>query len=177
MLSFLFPKKELSAQYKTIYDFKVEALHGGTIDFSEYTHQIVEYAFYIGEKLGASVKLAHIVEQPFYYGDIEYPSIGPYTEELGKGADKIMRALVDKYKKNYTACEGKVIRGVSILELIVYRIRADGCRIRSSTKAGEVIFPASLVWLVLRAKCRSHALAECCPMCLCRQGLVWPCKV
>ena len=36
MLSFLFPKKELQAQLKTIYDFKVEALDGGTIDFSEF---------------------------------------------------------------------------------------------------------------------------------------------
>ena len=81
------------------------------VDFNEHTNPVVEYAFYIAGKLGASVKLAHVVEQPFYYGDIEYPSIGPYTEELGKEADKIMKALVDKYKKNFTACEGKVIRG------------------------------------------------------------------
>ncbi len=36
MLSFLFPKKELQAQYKSIYDFKVAALDGGTIDFSKF---------------------------------------------------------------------------------------------------------------------------------------------
>lgn len=36
MLSFLFPKKELNAQYKSIYDFKVEALDGGEIDFSKF---------------------------------------------------------------------------------------------------------------------------------------------
>ncbi len=36
MLSFLFPKNDLSAQHKTIYDFKVEALDGGEIDFSDF---------------------------------------------------------------------------------------------------------------------------------------------
>jgi len=36
MLSFLFPKNELSAQHKSIYDFKVKALDGGEIDFSEF---------------------------------------------------------------------------------------------------------------------------------------------
>ena len=36
MLSFLFPKKELSAQHKNIYDFKVEGLEGDTIDFSKF---------------------------------------------------------------------------------------------------------------------------------------------
>lgn len=36
MLSFLFPKNELSAQHKTIYDFKVEALDGSEIDFAKF---------------------------------------------------------------------------------------------------------------------------------------------
>ncbi len=36
MLSFLFGPKALDAQTKTIYDFKVTALEGGTIDFSKY---------------------------------------------------------------------------------------------------------------------------------------------
>ena len=36
MLSFLLHKNELSAQQKTIYDFKVEALDGGEIDFSKF---------------------------------------------------------------------------------------------------------------------------------------------
>lgn len=36
MLSFLFPKKELQAQLKSIYDFKVEALDGGVIDFAQF---------------------------------------------------------------------------------------------------------------------------------------------
>lgn len=36
IFSFLFPPKELDAQYKSIYDFKVEALEGGTIDLSKY---------------------------------------------------------------------------------------------------------------------------------------------
>lgn len=35
-LSFLFPPKTLDAQTKNIYDFKVEGLDGGTIDFSQY---------------------------------------------------------------------------------------------------------------------------------------------
>lgn len=36
MLSFLFPKKELSAQHNNIYDFKVKALDGGIIDFAKF---------------------------------------------------------------------------------------------------------------------------------------------
>ncbi len=36
MLSFLFSKNELNAQHKSIYDFKVEALDGGIIDFSQF---------------------------------------------------------------------------------------------------------------------------------------------
>lgn len=36
MLSFLFGPKALDAQTKTIYDFKVTALDGGTIDLSKY---------------------------------------------------------------------------------------------------------------------------------------------
>lgn len=90
------------------------------IDFNEHTHPIVEYAFYIAGKLGAIVKLTHVVERPFYYGDIEYPSIGPYTEELGKEADKIMQALVEKYKKDFATCEGKVIKGDIAESIIEY---------------------------------------------------------
>lgn len=36
MLSFLFPKNELNAQHKTIYDFKVEGLDGSVIDFAKF---------------------------------------------------------------------------------------------------------------------------------------------
>ena len=36
ILSFLFAKKELDAQFKSVYDFKVESLEGGTIDLSKY---------------------------------------------------------------------------------------------------------------------------------------------
>ncbi|MEZ5046408.1 MAG: glutathione peroxidase [Chitinophagaceae bacterium] len=36
LFGFLFASKSLPAQYKTIYDFKVEALDGGTIDFSKF---------------------------------------------------------------------------------------------------------------------------------------------
>jgi glutathione peroxidase len=36
MFSFLSPKKELTAQQKSIYDFKVESLDGGEIDFAKF---------------------------------------------------------------------------------------------------------------------------------------------
>jgi len=36
MFSFLFSKNELSAQHKSIYDFKVESLEGGEIDFAKF---------------------------------------------------------------------------------------------------------------------------------------------
>lgn len=36
MFSFLFPKNELKAQHKSIYDFKVAGLEGGEIDFSKF---------------------------------------------------------------------------------------------------------------------------------------------
>jgi glutathione peroxidase len=36
MLSFLFPKKELSAQHKSIYDFQVEGLMGDQINFKDF---------------------------------------------------------------------------------------------------------------------------------------------
>ena len=36
ILSFLFATKELDAQFKSVYDFKVESLEGGTIDLSKY---------------------------------------------------------------------------------------------------------------------------------------------
>ena len=36
ILSFLFASKELDAQFKSVYDFKVESLDGGTIDLSKY---------------------------------------------------------------------------------------------------------------------------------------------
>ena len=36
MFSFLFSPKALDAQTKSIYDFKVESLDGGTIDFAKY---------------------------------------------------------------------------------------------------------------------------------------------
>lgn len=36
IFSFLFPPKELAAQFKSIYDFKVESLEGGSIDLSKY---------------------------------------------------------------------------------------------------------------------------------------------
>jgi glutathione peroxidase len=36
ILSFLFAPKELDAQFKSVYDFKVESLEGGTIDLSKY---------------------------------------------------------------------------------------------------------------------------------------------
>ncbi|MBP9933002.1 MAG: hypothetical protein KBF25_04865, partial [Chitinophagaceae bacterium] len=36
MFSFLFAPKALDAQTKSIYDFKIESLDGGTIDLSKY---------------------------------------------------------------------------------------------------------------------------------------------
>ncbi len=96
------------------------------VDYNEHTHPLVDYAFYIAEKLGASVTLVHVVEKPHYYGDIEYPTIAPYTEELGKEAEKIMQALVEKYRKDFAACEGKVLHGDIADSIIKYSADEQG---------------------------------------------------
>lgn len=90
------------------------------IDFLSHTDQIAEYAVYIAEKFGASLKFVHVIEPPQSFADQEYPSLGSYTAELVQSAEEKMKQLVEQCRNNISGCEGTIFKGNTVDTLVKY---------------------------------------------------------
>lgn len=96
------------------------------IDFLRHTDQITEYAVYMAEKFGASLKFVHVIEPPQSVADQEYPSLRSYTAEVVTSAEEKMKQLVEQCRNNFSGCEGTILKGDIVDTLIKYAQDKEG---------------------------------------------------
>ena len=90
------------------------------IDFHQHTDQLAEYAGYIGKQFGARLKFTHIIEPPQGIAPYEYPSFGAFRAEVSKHVEEEMTQFLNKYRKTYPDCEGKIFQGNIVDSIIKY---------------------------------------------------------
>lgn len=90
------------------------------VDFQSYTDEIVEFAIGIANKLAAKVTFFHVVESVEYYFDFIPTYLTLNDEETLAHAQKKMSDLIEKSKKTWMGCTGKVSSGDVVDTILEY---------------------------------------------------------
>ncbi len=96
------------------------------IDFNQHTEQLAEYAIGIAQKLGASLRFVHVLEPPHRIGIYEYPSLGPFTNEVEEHAEEKMKRFIKKMRERFPNSDGKIRRGIIVDSIIDYVDEENG---------------------------------------------------
>jgi nucleotide-binding universal stress UspA family protein len=90
------------------------------VDFQRYTDELAEFAVATANKLAAKVVFFHVVEVLAFYSDF-IPTYMPINdEETIEHAKSKMDALVEKSKKTWMGCSGRVDRGDVVDTIVDY---------------------------------------------------------
>lgn len=90
------------------------------VDFLEHTDQLLDFAGYIAQKLGAALHCIHVVETHQKYAGYEAPSLSSLDREMAELAEQQMQLLVDKNQRTLPNWEGKVLKGDTVGTIIQY---------------------------------------------------------
>ena len=91
------------------------------IDLDRHTKKLVEFSVYFAEKLSASIKLIHVVEN-ITTGDmmVGSPSFEPLYEDQAKRAQIAVTNIIEEHKAVIPDMDGTVIRGDVVDEVVKY---------------------------------------------------------
>ena len=91
------------------------------VDLDRHTEKLVEFAVFFANKLSASLRLIHIVEN-VSTGDMMLgsPSFEPIYKEQKVKAEELMANIVTDSKRKLADVSGTVIRGEVVEEIVNY---------------------------------------------------------
>jgi nucleotide-binding universal stress UspA family protein len=90
------------------------------VDFEKHTGKLVEFAIYIAEKLSAEITLLFITETLGPFAGFAHTSIDIAAAELHAYYEKKMINLLEDIKKQFPRCNGDVVEGNIVDEIIAF---------------------------------------------------------
>jgi len=94
------------------------------VDLHQNTNVLVEFAVDMGKKFNAELNFLHVVPPLESYSGVYLSSWGETEEKMVASAEEKMNAIVESNKENCVSCNGKVIIG-DIVDNIIAHSKAE----------------------------------------------------
>jgi nucleotide-binding universal stress UspA family protein len=88
------------------------------VDFSKHTDKLVEFAVYIAGKLSAHINFLYVVETFGAYAGIAHTSLELAAKEIQDHYEQKMANLIADNKEKCLGCDGEVVKGDVVDEII-----------------------------------------------------------
>ncbi len=95
------------------------------VDFDQHTDKLVEYALFVAEKFAATIHFYHVSEAFGGYERYEHPSLEEIETGLRAHSQIEMDRLVEKTSAQYGKCQGSVVNGDIVDEILVFSKKQD----------------------------------------------------